>query len=220
MNVVTIELHHGGNFCDRGGNLFNYIGGKVAKFENIDTDLVSYFEITAFVKELGYNELCRLYFKSLDGVGFILFYDDTQIQPYLKEAEFSNKIELYVEHGGNVNIGTDHEDHVDINLDDVIVDDVPFEVTGNIVSDHEEEHVTNNLGTDEGLDGVNVGYVDQSGDGANVGSEDDGVNVGSDLEFDFDSDVNSMEHCSDDEDDEELQSVRVRKLKLRKECIS
>lgn len=182
---ICIEIHHGGKFeqvlgmC--GVMCKAYNGGKISQFKNIDPDLVSYFEIIGYVKDLGYQDICKLYFKSplktMDA-GLIFMYNDEQRDKLLEEARETSSIMVYVEHLDAIDI----EDGQNV--------EVPFEV------------VDTGLGND----------VEQE----EVSADEDGNEIDQDIEFDDLSDANSMEHCSEDED-EELLSVRLKLLKLKKE---
>lgn len=78
-----------------------YIGGNVNDYYNVNKDLVSYFEILGMVKELGYNDISKLYYrspyKSLES-GLRLIYSDKDTLTILEESKMTGNIIVYVEH--------------------------------------------------------------------------------------------------------------------------
>lgn len=208
---ITMIIHHGGKFTESFGlcrNVYkHYLGGKVSEFTNIDVDFLSYFEISDYVKkDLGYNGLCKLYYKSIMksmSTGLKLLYNDDQINDLIAETEGTKAINIYVDH-------LDDEQTLE-----PVDNNVPYEVMANLddtvddrndVGDQSHDKV---VGEDHGIDKV-VGEGDPTGE-----SEDGGYDV--ELDLDDLSDVNSMEHCTDDEGDEELQEIRKKLLDMKKE---
>ncbi|KAG5533218.1 hypothetical protein RHGRI_027431 [Rhododendron griersonianum] len=63
-SVFVLEVHHGGYFV---GLPKLYLSGKVDFIRNVDSDLMSYFEVLDLVKGLGCNpEICNIYHKMPD----------------------------------------------------------------------------------------------------------------------------------------------------------
>ncbi|KAF7119302.1 hypothetical protein RHSIM_Rhsim13G0148900 [Rhododendron simsii] len=56
----TFEVHHGGQFTDMPWGKM-YLGEKVDFINDIDPDLMSYFEMVIIIKELGYVENAIMY---------------------------------------------------------------------------------------------------------------------------------------------------------------
>lgn len=210
--AISIVVHHGGKFDSTYGlcrqAYKTYVDGKISTFYNYDPDKVSYFEILQIAKELGHTGLCKLHFKSplktIDA-GCMLLYDDSQVNTLLHEAKETKSIIIYVE---------DVEEQLEVN-----------DEAGNIEQlSHQDLNDLADLGIDiEDEWGVNVGQdigMDTSGHG-NLDKEnvDDIPQTDYDIEFDLDemSEVNSLEHISENDDDEELLEVRKRKLKLKKD---
>ncbi|KAL6578177.1 hypothetical protein OROMI_010505 [Orobanche minor] len=55
MELFDVDIHHGGKFLEK--PILHYLGGKVTKVNNQDSDKMSYFEAKGLVEELGCFDL-------------------------------------------------------------------------------------------------------------------------------------------------------------------
>ncbi|KAG5599577.1 hypothetical protein H5410_030947 [Solanum commersonii] len=58
FTFITLKLYHGGALLYEGEEA-RYVGGLVSEYVNVDVDIISYFEIKDYVKELGYSPNCK-----------------------------------------------------------------------------------------------------------------------------------------------------------------
>ncbi|KAL3538278.1 hypothetical protein ACH5RR_001644 [Cinchona calisaya] len=56
----TLEIHYDGQFVHQPE--FNYVGGKIAYFNDVDPDLISYFEVLDCLKEIGVDVEIPIYY--------------------------------------------------------------------------------------------------------------------------------------------------------------
>ena len=57
----TFKIHYDGHFIH--APVFEYVGGKVAHFPDIDPDLMSYFEILSYLRKINVDENFPKYYK-------------------------------------------------------------------------------------------------------------------------------------------------------------
>lgn len=100
---LNFTYHHGRKFLRNGGFLC-YIDGKVTKMPLVDVDLVSYLDILANFKRLGYRDAKNVFWMhplsdNLD-IGIRLLADDKDINVMCDAAmsEGKNHMHLYFEH--------------------------------------------------------------------------------------------------------------------------
>ncbi|KAG5533219.1 hypothetical protein RHGRI_027431 [Rhododendron griersonianum] len=108
-SVFVLEVHHGGYFV---GLPKLYLSGKVDFIRNVDSDLMSYFEVLDLVKGLGCNpEICNIYHKmpdsDFDG-GLRDIKADTDVVDMFAIHKGRGIISVYVE-----NIGVNGDEIVD-----------------------------------------------------------------------------------------------------------
>ncbi|KAI8545298.1 hypothetical protein RHMOL_Rhmol07G0030400 [Rhododendron molle] len=101
----VLEVHHGGYFV---GLPKLYLSGKVDFIRNVDSDLMSYFEVLNLVKELGCNpEICNIYHKIPDSYfdgGLKDIKTNTDVVDMFAIHEGRGTISVYVE---NIGVGLD-----------------------------------------------------------------------------------------------------------------
>ncbi|KAJ1392951.1 hypothetical protein SESBI_35378 [Sesbania bispinosa] len=96
----TVVVHHGGSFV--GDRMVRYEGGEVHAFHNLDIDNWSYFEALGLIKELGYREAIKLWWKGgkgRKGKNFrSITWDTYALEMGSYVVENNCEVDMYVEH--------------------------------------------------------------------------------------------------------------------------
>ena len=93
---VKLIIHHGGSFHDYRGKR-EYVGGHVDVIEDkFDLDHLSYVNVQAYIKELGYASVGAIWVNQ-DTVGdFCLVMDDLILCSIAEKVENGDKLDFYV----------------------------------------------------------------------------------------------------------------------------
>lgn len=97
FQTYVLEVHHGGHFVRE--LVLQYVGGTIDKFEEVDPDLMSIFELREGLRKLNVTDELPLYYR-IGGtdleVGLILVNSDQTVLQMFEMNRNYNSIELYV----------------------------------------------------------------------------------------------------------------------------
>src|ERR1051325_10438132 len=114
--ILHITIHHSGYFVS--DDLSVYKGGEIADLR-VDADKWGFFELIGAIKELGYAEIEKIYYKD-PTAGMNLLYDDRGALDIADIYRVHLSVEVFIQHT------LSQPDFVDDN--EVVLDDIPFNV--------------------------------------------------------------------------------------------
>lgn len=96
--LINIVVYHDGQFAPHPN--CDYIGGKSGIVENVDIDLLSFWDLEDWAAMFGYSPQSLLYFKNNGhdfSSGMRLVYDDSSIRYMVEVCKPYGKIDVYVD---------------------------------------------------------------------------------------------------------------------------
>ncbi|XP_012844445.1 PREDICTED: uncharacterized protein LOC105964485 [Erythranthe guttata] len=170
----TIRFHHGGTLSDSD---FTYVGGNVHFEENVDPDLMSYFEILGSVKEMKYPVNTVVWYKLPKKNELKIIGDDVGVMEMFKIFAAAKVYEV-----------------------DMFIDTVDIEASLSVLSSYEVDNNALGVRNDMGVE-IDLGVQTELGVSNNLGTNlDFGEETDSDPSYDANID------CDDSDTDDDSMS--------------
>ncbi|KAG8378341.1 hypothetical protein BUALT_Bualt08G0127300 [Buddleja alternifolia] len=97
-DLFTLKVHHGGMFVNEG--VFQYVGGTVTLFEELDPDFMSFYEILNPIRRLGYPPTIVMWLPNSELENGLRLIDSDRVVCIMfveYSAENCNVVDVYVE---------------------------------------------------------------------------------------------------------------------------
>lgn len=107
---ISILFHHGSVLMDGNGN-FEYYGGEVYLWQNVDTNRISYLEIVDEMKKQGYGEISKMayFIPGLSKSGRIRYVKKYSDKDVMEMINWDDNGDIHVFIGGVLEIGSEEE---------------------------------------------------------------------------------------------------------------